>query len=243
MNKSLLALCLGASLILNTFVFIRFSPSSQQQVAIQHDIKKPINLKLINPVNFNQQPRYKRQKTNKNPKGQGNIKHAKRKDLIELGKKIRQEKFSKSSLKKFLPPEKSTKKLRHSNLLQETSPIKHKSFVSVQNSRNQNLERNKHFSFYQRILEDYINKITANLINQNPKISRELAGEELIGRIIFDVKGNAQALKILKWSRNDEFQEFFLHFLKEIRNIPNPPTELISTNEDFTVTYGLKVIL
>ena len=234
MNKSLLALCLGLSFLINGIVFIRFISNRYKLIPVQPRLEKPINLTLTKPDHHDRPSDFQHSKGKKSSKAQ---------EFRKLRKNVSHERTPKHSPNKLQSHTKSTNRFSASSFSSQFMPVKHESFVSVQNSRSENLERNKHFSFYKRILEDYINKLNANLIYRSPAITKELAGEELVGRIIFDVEGNAQALKILKWSRNDKFQEFFLHSLKEIRNIPNPPSELISTNEDFTVTYGLKVIL
>ena len=119
---------------------------------------------------------------------------------------------------------------------------KNDSYITVINSKNDPLDQNKHYSFYMRIIEKYINQINLNFYDllKNQKIK---TSERMLGEITFDKEGNAQHLKIHKWAKDDDTQDLFLLSLKNIRKIQNPPQELISENDNFKIYYGLNISL
>ncbi len=114
--------------------------------------------------------------------------------------------------------------------------------VAITNSKGKELEKNKYYSFYQRIMESYFNQLNLNFFElfQNGEI---IESELMMGKIIFDKNGHAQHLKILKWANNDRVQEKFLRSLEKIRIIQNPPKELIAKDQTFTIYYGLNINL
>ena len=114
--------------------------------------------------------------------------------------------------------------------------------ISIKNEKNEDLPIDKYYSFYLRIFNDYLNKLIIQL-NQKNSLNGLKSNEVLMGRIIFDELGNAQELKIIQWADSDKLQNSFFKTLEEIKNIPNPPQDLISSGEKFTVYYGLKINL
>ena len=110
------------------------------------------------------------------------------------------------------------------------------------NSENRKLDRNKHYSFYYRILETYLNQINLQFYDlfSSKKIKQN---ETMIGQIIFDRQGNAQKLKILKWARDDHIHNTFLKTMKGIQKIQNIPKDLLSEDDGFTVYYRLNINL
>lgn len=112
--------------------------------------------------------------------------------------------------------------------------------LAVTNSKNQKLDEDEYYSFYMRIMENYLIQLNLNLFDfvQSGQLKNN---EEMLARVIFDKLGHAQSLKILKWAKDDTAQEKFLTALQNIKKIQNPPKKLISDDETFTVYYGLKI--
>ena len=112
--------------------------------------------------------------------------------------------------------------------------------MAITNSKNKKIDEDIYYSFYQRIMENYLTQLNINFFDiiQSGKLKND---EEMLGKIIFDKSGFAQNLKIIKWAKDDLTQTKFLSALKNIRKIQNPPKDLIDNDETFTIYYGLKV--
>lgn len=104
------------------------------------------------------------------------------------------------------------------------------------------LDKDEFLSFYIRILEDYINKITSSFFG-NDLLNKLTQNEVLAGRILFDKLGNAKKLTIIKWSESNNIQRAFFNTLQGIKKINNPPRELVSEKQGFEVTYVLRLRL
>jgi hypothetical protein len=123
------------------------------------------------------------------------------------------------------------------NQIDTHNPVK--GSISI-TSNDDDLDKGKYFSFYKRVIENYLLKL--NLSFYELSNSGELKQNDLmLGKITFDHKGNAQQLKVLKWARDDLIQAKFLETLKNIRKVHNPPSEMIADDKTFTIFYGLKI--
>ena len=107
-------------------------------------------------------------------------------------------------------------------------------------SNDDDLDKGKYFSFYKRVIENYLLKLNLSFyeLSKSGKLEQN---DLMLGKITFDHKGNAQQLKVLKWARDDLTQAKFLETLKNIRKIHNPPSEIIADDKTFTIFYGLKI--
>ena len=102
------------------------------------------------------------------------------------------------------------------------------------------------YSFQRRMILGYYYSLFSSynkLLLSSPQLENSLRKESqhLIGKIIFDHKGNTVRIKIIKWSSDDHIQELFEDTLKGIHSIPNPPRAFVENDEEFTVYYHLKI--
>ena len=102
------------------------------------------------------------------------------------------------------------------------------------------------YSFQRRMMMAYYYSLFSSynkLLLSRPQLKEALLreGQHLIGKVVFDYKGNTIRIKIIKWSSNDYIQELFEDTLKGIHSIPNPPKAFVEDDEEFTVYYHLKI--
>lgn len=102
------------------------------------------------------------------------------------------------------------------------------------------------YSFQKRTFEGYFNSFITTynrVIQLRPQLRRTLNSEvhHLTGRVTFDRSGNIVAIKILRWSQDDNLQKLFEETLKEIKSLPNPPNAIIGKDEQFNIYYQLKI--
>lgn len=99
-------------------------------------------------------------------------------------------------------------------------------------------QRRMILAYYHSLFSSY-NKLTR--VNPRLRQSLEIKRDHLIGKIVFDHKGNILRIKFLKWSVDDHIQELFNETLKGIHSAPNPPKAFVETEGEFTVYYHLKI--
>lgn len=102
------------------------------------------------------------------------------------------------------------------------------------------------FSFQKRTYESYVNAFISSyydLTTRKPYLKNILReGEHLLrGRVVFDSKGNIETLEVLHSSKNDNVHELFEETLKNIKSLPNPPKQLLNTQEQLIIYYQLNV--
>lgn len=177
-----------------------------------------INLRPLNTKKF--KAKYKETKTN---------------NFNQKIKTNRPEKREEASINDIIKMSVTQKNTNTSDIMQVGS-------VAITNSKGKKLEKNKYYSFYQRIMATYFNQLNLNFFDLLQK-GEIIESELMLGKIIFDKNGHAQNLKIIKWANNDKVQEKFLLSLKKIRVIQNPPKDLIAKDQTFTIYYGLNINL
>jgi hypothetical protein len=101
------------------------------------------------------------------------------------------------------------------------------------------------YSFRKRTAINYVNSFYNELTDfstSNPHLRFPMTEEQesMTGRITYDRSGNVVRIRMLKWTNKDKLQDFFLHVLKNMNNLPNPP-EVIINDVDFHVYYSLSV--
>lgn len=101
------------------------------------------------------------------------------------------------------------------------------------------------YSFRKRTALNYVNSFYNELMEfqtSNPHLTFPMTEkqESMTGRITYDEEGNIVRIKMLKWTDREKLQEFFLHVLKNMNSLPNPP-EIIIKDGEFHVYYSLTV--
>ncbi|OFZ25282.1 MAG: hypothetical protein A2381_18875 [Bdellovibrionales bacterium RIFOXYB1_FULL_37_110] len=99
-----------------------------------------------------------------------------------------------------------------------------------------------YYSFQKRTYLTYFNSFIKNftrLSKIRPKLEQAVQTENhvLTGRITYDAQGHIVAIKIIRWSVNDNIQELFDETLKDLV-LPNPPVALVK-NKEFTIYFQL----
>lgn len=102
------------------------------------------------------------------------------------------------------------------------------------------------YSFQKRTMEQYLSSFVdqyQNMKRAKPQIKAKLISKQhlLTGRITFDKMGNIVTIKIMKSSQDDDIHMLFEETLKGIGNVPNPPDDIISSDDQFTIYYVLKI--
>lgn len=101
------------------------------------------------------------------------------------------------------------------------------------------------YSFRKRTALNYVNSFYNELNDfqgSNPHLRFPMTEdqESMTGRITYDEEGNIVRIKMLKWTNKEKLQDFFLHVLKNMNSLPNPP-EIIIKDGEFHVYYSLTV--
>ena len=101
------------------------------------------------------------------------------------------------------------------------------------------------YSFRKRTALNYVNSFYNELTDfqsSNPHLRFPMTEdrESMTGRITYDKDGNIVRIKMLRWTNKEKLQDFFLHVLKNMNSLPNPP-EVIIKDGQFHVYYSLTV--
>jgi hypothetical protein len=101
------------------------------------------------------------------------------------------------------------------------------------------------YSFQKRTAMNYISSFQRNFNDfnrQNPHLNFPLTKNQQImtGRVTYDEEGNVKLIKMVKWTKVEKLQDFFLDVLKEMNSLQNPPKELVR-NGEFSIYYSLIV--
>ncbi len=111
-------------------------------------------------------------------------------------------------------------------------------------------ELNEHelvfYSFRKRTAIAYVNSFQKNLNifeTQNPHLQFPLTkGPETIsGKITYDKNGDILRIETLKYTQIQKLQNFFMEVLKDMNSIPNPPKEIINSNDQFVINFILSI--
>jgi len=110
-------------------------------------------------------------------------------------------------------------------------------------------ELNKHelvfYSFQKRTAITYINSFYKKLNEfklKNPHLNFPMTGnkENMVGRVIYDKNGNIVKINMMKWTKVNKLQDFFMDVLQEMTALPNPPQAILKDGQ-FTVFFALTV--
>jgi hypothetical protein len=166
-----------------------------------------------------------------------------------------------SGIKKTTPKQQAKAKV---NYLQQKLMQEAKSQKSVENPLFNDLDYNVKFippkgvtqdelnefekvfySFYKRIAIKYINTVNATLIEQlsdKPYFENTLRQHRpavLTAMIKYDAQGNAEMIKILKSSHNDDVHNIFEKVLRKMDKIPNVTTKLRDKDGKYTAFFQI----
>jgi hypothetical protein len=102
------------------------------------------------------------------------------------------------------------------------------------------------YSFQKRTYASYVSAFIESYqthLKNKPAIKKDLSDGDylLTGKITFDREGNIVAIKIMKSSLSDHIHSLFEQTLKSVRKLPNPPKDLLSSSEELTIYYQLKI--
>jgi len=102
------------------------------------------------------------------------------------------------------------------------------------------------YSFQKRAFESYMHAFIDayhKVALSRPGLNKDLPRDKqvLTGKITFDKNGDVVALKVLRWSNDDDIQKLFDETLLNIRRLPNPPRALLEKREEFSVHYQLYI--
>lgn len=103
------------------------------------------------------------------------------------------------------------------------------------------------YAFYKRVATQYINSIQStylSLANDKPYMEARFRNHKpivLSGFIQYDKDGNAEVIKILKSSEDNEVHQMFEDSLKKMNKIPNIAKELIDENGKYQAFFQLSI--
>lgn len=136
---------------------------------------------------------------------------------------------------------------------QQFTPTLNNSQVSVQMEIPKGLKiekvdqiQNVFYSFQRRISLAYVNSFYNKLSDfefKNPHLTFPMTNKEITLQAVatFDLDGNLQKIKMVRWTDRDQLQDFFVNVLDGIQSIPNPPKDIVKEKETFRVFYTLKL--
>ena len=108
---------------------------------------------------------------------------------------------------------------------------------------------NKHemvfYSFQKRTVLAYINSFRKELNDferKNPHLRFPLteSKQKLAGRVVYDKNGDILRIESLQWTDIAKLQDFFMHVLKNMNSLPNPPKEILE-DEKFAINFILSL--
>lgn len=102
------------------------------------------------------------------------------------------------------------------------------------------------YSFQKRTFQSYVGsflKTYRQLLISRPSVKPTIENDlhRLTARVIFDKEGNIVSIKILRSSHSDDIHKLFEETLTDIRKLPNPPKDLLSKKDQFTIYYQLNI--
>lgn len=218
---------------------LKKKPTPAQRTKVQTKPKeKPINLSSLSP------------KTNVNdyrPKTKSLVSRVTAKDMKKVRlprvtvQSVQRQRGMKQEMMKQLGPGSANAKLANKSDIQ----VHFEPPEGVSEDELNSVEK-MFYSFQKRTFEGYFNSFITTynrVIQLRPQLRRTLNSEvhHLTGRVTFDRDGNIVAIKILRWSQDDNLQKLFEETLKEIKSLPNPPKAIIGKSDQFNIYYQLKI--
>jgi hypothetical protein len=100
------------------------------------------------------------------------------------------------------------------------------------------------YSFQKRTYHSYITSLISTyykMLTEKPYIEKNLftKNERLSGRISIDIDGNITRVKFIQTSQSSDIQQLFENTLLGIRNLPNPPKELLQGGDELNIYFQL----
>lgn len=99
------------------------------------------------------------------------------------------------------------------------------------------------YSFQRRTFKSYISSFISaynDASTVRPRLTKIAPGRQtLTGKVTYDKEGNIVAIKIIRWSDDDDIQYLFEKTLENIHSLPNPPKALVEKSGEFTIYYQL----
>lgn len=105
------------------------------------------------------------------------------------------------------------------------------------------LER-KFYAFKRRINQYYVATFMQtyqNFLLKRPTFNaylETLAAQQLTGRLTYDEQGNLMAIKIQRWSDDDDLQNLFEQVLARLTTIQNIPQEFLNHEQQLVIYYN-----
>jgi hypothetical protein len=101
------------------------------------------------------------------------------------------------------------------------------------------------YSFKKRLVKNYVSTFFHKLNEfelQNPHKKFPMTDKEqlMTGQVTYDAAGNIIRIKMVRWSEQQDLQDFFLEVLGKLGTLPNPPEEILD-NGEFVVFYTLNI--
>jgi hypothetical protein len=103
-----------------------------------------------------------------------------------------------------------------------------------------------YFGFQKRMYLQYVNtfiKTYNDVAKARPLIKGALRNgrHRLTARVVFDVEGNIEKIKIMRSSQDDDIHELFEKTLMNVQKVPNPPDDFINSENKFVIYYQLNI--
>lgn len=103
-----------------------------------------------------------------------------------------------------------------------------------------------YFSFQKRMYLQYVNtfiKTYNDVSKARPLIKGALRNgrHRLTARVVFDIEGNIEKIKIIRSSQDDDIHELFEKTLMNVQKVPNPPDDFINSENKFVIYYQLNI--
>lgn len=102
------------------------------------------------------------------------------------------------------------------------------------------------YGFQVRVFENYLRALMLSynhLESKHPNLLQNLRSRSyrLSARVTFDREGNVMAVRVTRWTDQNDVQALFEESLKRINKIPNIPKDLIGDREEFNIYYILHI--
>ena len=102
------------------------------------------------------------------------------------------------------------------------------------------------YSFRKRTAIAYVNSFRKNLNifetkNAHLQFPLTKQKETIAGKLTYDKNGDILRIETLKYTQIKKLQDFFMDVLKDMNTLPNPPKEIINSNDQFVVNFILSI--
>lgn len=169
--------------------------------------------------------------------------------LLKRKQKVRKKKFSinNTTIKEFL--QSTPKSLSSAQQLAKLDDANVVFDLEVPKGVKED-QLNKHelvfYSFRKRTAIAYVNAFQKNL-NQfetkNPHLQFPLTkdSQTIAGKITYDKNGDILKIQTLKYTQIKKLQDFFMDVLQDMDSLPNPPKEVINSQDQFVINFILSI--